>query len=107
MMPLAPWKPLELLAKMLRLFPMGLESSAFLNCLFLNKPSSKLHILLSETDMLDKQALGTRAVSFAAHNDVMVEVATISLREQEGEDTSLAEVCPWTSSCQHIRDSGQ
>jgi hypothetical protein len=43
-------------------------NNAFFNCLFLNKLSRELRILLSEADMADKQALGARADSFAAHN---------------------------------------
>ncbi len=46
--------------------------------------------------MADKQALGAR---FAAHNsnqahDVVAAVAAVSLSDQEGEETTVAAVCP-------------
>jgi hypothetical protein len=62
--PLGAQKPSELLAEMLRLCPRGQEN----NCLLLNKPPRELRILLSEAEMVDKQALGARADLFAAHN---------------------------------------
>ncbi len=73
----------------LRLCPRGLENNAFFNCLFLNRLPRELRILLSEADMVDKQALGARADLFAAHNskqahDVVAAVATDPLLEQEG-----------------------
>ncbi len=66
--PLGAQKPLELLAEMLRLCPGGQENNPFFNCLFLYKLPRELRILLSEAEMADKQALGTRADLFAAHN---------------------------------------
>jgi hypothetical protein len=97
--PLGSQKPLELLAEMLRLCPRGQENNAFFNCLFLNKLPRELHILLSETDMADKQALGARADLFAAHNskqahDVVAAVAAVSLSDQEGGETTVAAVRP-------------
>jgi hypothetical protein len=62
---LAAQKPLELLAEMLRLCPIGQEKNAFFNCLFLNKLPRELHILLSEADKL--AALCARADLFATH----------------------------------------
>jgi hypothetical protein len=81
--PLGAQKPSELLAEMLRLCPRGQENNAFFNCLFLNKLPRELHILLSEADLADKQALGARADLFAAHNskqahDVVAAVAAVS-----------------------------
>ncbi len=64
--PLAVQKPSELLVEML--CPRGQENNVFFNCLFLNKLPRELHILLSEEDMADKQALGARADLLAAHN---------------------------------------
>jgi hypothetical protein len=107
--PLAPQKPSELLAEMLRLCPRGQENNAFFNCLFLNKLPRELRILLSEADIADKQALGARADLFAAHNskqahDVVAAVATVFLLESAGEDTTVAAVTPGASSGQ--RGSG-
>jgi hypothetical protein len=53
--------------------------------------------------MVDKQPSVTRADSFAAHNsklanNVVAEVAIVSLQEPEGEDITVAAACPWTSS---------
>ncbi len=62
---LPPQKPSELLAEMMCLCPRGQENNAFFNCLFLNKLPRELRILLSESEMADKQALGTRADLFA------------------------------------------
>jgi hypothetical protein len=59
MPPLDPQKSSELIAEMLRCCPKGQENNVFLNCLFLNKLYRELRILLSEADMVDKQALGT------------------------------------------------
>jgi hypothetical protein len=64
--PLAEQKPSELLAKMLQLCPHGQENNDLFNYLFLNKLPRELQALLSEAYMLDKQALGARADSFAA-----------------------------------------
>jgi hypothetical protein len=61
--PLGAQKPSELLTEMLRLCPRGQENNAFFNCLFLNKLPRELRILLSEAEMVDKQALGARADS--------------------------------------------
>jgi hypothetical protein len=57
-------------------------------------------------DMADKNALGTRANSFAAHNskvahDMVMVVATVSLQEQEGEDTMVEAARPGASDSQH------
>ncbi len=103
--PLVAQKLSELLAEMLRLCPSGQENNAFFNCLFLNKLPRELGILLSEADMADKQALGARVDLFAAHNskqahDVVAVVAADPLLEQEGEDTTVVEVCTGASSRQ-------
>ncbi len=68
LLPLAAQQPSELLAEILRLCPRGQENSAFFNCLFFNKLPMEFCILLSEANMVDKQALGTRADLFASHN---------------------------------------
>jgi len=105
-------KPSELLVEMLLLCPRGQENNAFFNCLFLNKLPRELHILLSEADMADKQALGARADLFAAHNhkqahDVVAAVAAVSLLEPEGEETTVATVSPGASSGKRGRGSEQ
>jgi hypothetical protein len=97
--PLAGQKPSELLAEMLRLCPRGQENNAFFNCLFLNKLPMELRILLSEADMVDKQALDARSDLFATHNskqahDVVAAVAAVPSSEQEGEDTTVAAIHP-------------
>jgi hypothetical protein len=53
--------------------------------------------------MADKQALGSRADSFTAHNSKLAwnleaEVASVSLQETEGEDTTVVAVYPWAGS---------
>ncbi len=108
--PLGAQKPSELLVEMLRLCPRGQENNAFFNCLFLNKLPRELRILLWEAEMADKQALGTRADLFAAHNskqahDVVAAVAASSSPEQEGEETTVAAICPGAGSGQ--RGGGQ
>jgi hypothetical protein len=49
-LPLANQKPSKPPAMMLHLWPMS-QNKAFFNCLFLNKLSRELSIMLSETDM--------------------------------------------------------
>jgi hypothetical protein len=110
--PLAAQKLSELLAEMLRLCPRGQENNAFFNCLFLNKLPRELRILLSEADMVDKQALGARADLFAAHNskqanDVVAAVAAVSPPEQEGEETTVAAIRPGAGSGQRGGGGGQ
>ena len=63
-------------------------------------------------DMADKNALGTRANSFAPHNsklahDMVKVVAAVSLQEQEGEDTMVAAARPGASDSQHGARSSQ
>ncbi len=53
----------------------------------------------SKTGMTHKQWVHARTDCFAAHdnklaNDVVAAVDATSLQEQEGEDTSVAAVCP-------------
>jgi hypothetical protein len=110
--PLGAQKPSELLAEMLRLCPRGQENNAFFNCLFLNKLPRELRILLSEAEMVDKQALGARADLFTAQNreqahDVVAAVATVSSPEQEGEETTVAAIRPGASSGQRGGGGGQ
>jgi hypothetical protein len=97
---------------MLCLHRWGQEKNTFLNCLFLNKLPRELRILLSEANMVDKQALGARGDLFTAHNskqthEVEAMVATVSLLEQEGEETTVAAVSPGASSDQGSGRSGQ
>ncbi len=110
--PLAAQKPSELLAEMLWLCPRGQENNAFFNCLFLNKLPRELRILLSEAEMADKQALGTRADLCATHNskeahDVVAAVAAISSPEQEVEETTEAAIRPGAGSGQRGGGCGQ
>jgi hypothetical protein len=110
--PLGAQKPSELLAEMLRLCPRGQENNAFFNCLFLNKLPRELRILLSEAEMADKQALGARTDLFAAHNskqahDVVAAVAAVPSPEQEGEETTVAAICPGAGSGQRGGGGGQ
>jgi hypothetical protein len=72
--------PLEILAEMLRLCPKGQENNSFFNCLFLNKLPKDLQILLSEADMTDMQALGTRVDLFIAHNSKVAQDVVTSGR---------------------------
>jgi hypothetical protein len=63
-------------------------------------------------DMADKNASGTRANSFAAHNsklahDMVTVVATVSLQAHEGEDTMVAAARPGVSNSQHGAGSSQ
>jgi hypothetical protein len=110
--PLGAQKPSELLAEMLRLCPRGQENNAFFNCLFFNKLPRVLLILLSEAEMVDKQALGARADLFAAHNskqahDVVAAVAAVSSPDQEGEETTVAAIRPRAGSRQRGGGGGQ
>ena len=62
--------------------------------------------------MADKQALGARADLFAAHNskqahDVVAAVAAVSLSDQEGEETTVAAVCPGVGGGQRGGGGGQ
>ena len=62
--------------------------------------------------MADKQALGARADLFAAHNskqahDVVAAVAAGPSSEQEGEDTTVAAICPGAGSGQRGGGGGQ
>ncbi len=63
-------------------------------------------------DMADKNALGTRANSFAPHNsklahDMVKVVAAVSLQEQEGEDTMVAAASSGASDSQNAARSSQ
>jgi hypothetical protein len=87
---------------MLRLCPRGQENNAFFNCLFLNKLPREFRILLSETEMADKQALGARADLFAAHNSKQAHGP-----EQEGEETTVAVIHPGAGNGQHSGGGGQ
>jgi hypothetical protein len=112
LLPLAAHKLSELLAEMLCLCRWGQEKNTFFNCLFLNKLLRELRILLSEANMADKQALGARGDLFTAHNskqahDIEAMVATVSLLEQEGEETTVAAVSPGASRDQGSGRSGQ
>jgi hypothetical protein len=95
---------------MLRLCCRVQENNAFFNCLFLNKLPRELGILLSEADMVDKQASDARADLFAAHNskqahDVVAAVTAVYSPEQEGEETTVAAIRPGPGSG-NAADSG-
>jgi hypothetical protein len=69
-------------------------------------------VLLSEADMLDRQALGARADSSSAFNrklahDVKAAVGTVSLKKTEDEDATVAAVHTGASSSKRGSGSGQ
>jgi hypothetical protein len=93
----------KLLAEMLRLCPRGQENISFFNCLFPNKlpREPRILLLLSEADVANKQALGAREDLLVSHNskhahNVLAAVAASSLQEQ-GEEPTVAAVCPGAS----------
>ncbi len=66
----------------------GQENNDLFNYQFLNKLPRELWVLISEADMQDKQVLGARAYSFAAHyqklsNDAAAAAAAVSLDDPE------------------------
>jgi hypothetical protein len=81
-------KPSELLAEMLRICPRGEEDSIFFKCTYLNKLPRELRILLSDVVWADKQAFGTRADQFWAHNNKLAHdtVAVVSVAQEEDEE---------------------
>lgn len=88
-------KPSELLAKMLPFCPRGEENSVFSNCLFLQRLSSKLHILLLEADMANKRLFSERADQVWAHNAQLHHdtVAAVTL-DQDATNGAVTAVVP-------------
>ncbi len=76
---------------MLRLCPRGQDNNDLFNCLYFNKLLNVLWVVLTEADMQDRQALGTRADTLASHHQMLAydagtaALAAVSLEEPEDE----------------------